>query len=246
MDYKKTVFDYLISQGYSIQGSCAIIGNLIAESNCNPCNVEDRCFLSDELYTSQVDSGKYSKDVFVNDSLGYGIAQWTYPSRKLGLYNLCMSKGVSISDINGQCEYLVFELRSDFVKLSNDLKSPDGILEDLSNRFMKQFENPAVQSSTALAYRAKLSSEVFRDFSNCSVYAHGISSPVLRCCDRRCADFPEYKIVDGFLEWYYGNSDDWSICVSAFQVDMNLNPDGVVGPQTWSKIIDCLKDGVNN
>lgn len=48
-------------------------------------------------YTAAVDSGKYTD--FVHDSAGYGLAQWTYWSRKEGLLKLTQKKGVSIGNL---------------------------------------------------------------------------------------------------------------------------------------------------
>ena len=36
--------------------------------------------MDDKQYTAAVDNGSYKN--FVNDSAGYGLAQWTYSSRK--------------------------------------------------------------------------------------------------------------------------------------------------------------------
>jgi hypothetical protein len=60
------------------------MGNLDAESGLRSNNLQDtysREFnLTDAQYTAAVDNGTYTK--FVNDEAGYGLAQWTYWSRK--------------------------------------------------------------------------------------------------------------------------------------------------------------------
>ena len=65
---------------------------------------------SDESYTEAVDSGAYSSHDFEYDATGYGLAQWTYHTRKKGLYNYAKSCNVSIADENMQIEYLLGEI----------------------------------------------------------------------------------------------------------------------------------------
>ena len=65
------------------------MGNLYAESGLNPQNLqniyEKKLGYSDASYTAAVDNGFYSD--FVHDSAGYGLAQWTFWSRKQALLN---------------------------------------------------------------------------------------------------------------------------------------------------------------
>jgi hypothetical protein len=60
------------------------MGNLDAESGLRSNNLQDtysREFgLSDIQYTQKVDNGTYTN--FIKDGAGYGLAQWTYWSRK--------------------------------------------------------------------------------------------------------------------------------------------------------------------
>ena len=63
-----------------------MIGNFYIEAGLKPNNVEDSSGFDDETYTKNVDNGTYSKESFVNDGAGYGLAQWTYSSRKKALY----------------------------------------------------------------------------------------------------------------------------------------------------------------
>lgn len=247
MNEKIKVYQYLVSKGYSPVGASAIIGNLIAESNCDPHNVEDRCYFSDDEYTNRVDAGTYSEYIFVNDSFGYGLAQWTFFTRKRKLYDLCKSKGVSISDLDTQCEFLVFELQHNYLNLSNALKNPAGNLYDLTARFMCEFENPLNQSDSAIRSRVFLAQGVYDELSNTTFHPDGPCLPELRSCDWHCTNFPEYKIVEAFLYWFFGYNDsafDFDDDVRLFQSHYGLSPDGVVGPLTWSKIADIIKEGV--
>ena len=77
-----------------------MIGNFYIEAGLKPNNVEDSSGFDDETYTKNVDNGTYSKESFVNDGAGYGLAQWTYSSRKKALYEYAKEKGTSIGDLN--------------------------------------------------------------------------------------------------------------------------------------------------
>ena len=93
-----TLLDY-IGNPYGVAG---LMGNLYAESKLNPKNLQSaykkKLGHTDESYTSAVDSGKYSAYAFAHDSAGYGLAQWTYPSRKKALLDFARKQGVSIGD----------------------------------------------------------------------------------------------------------------------------------------------------
>lgn len=84
MSNEKIIWDYLKQKGLSDYGAAGLMGNLYAESGLNPQNLqntyEKKLGYTDVSYTDAVDSGSYSN--FVNDSAGYGLAQWTFWSRK--------------------------------------------------------------------------------------------------------------------------------------------------------------------
>lgn len=78
------------------------MGNLYAESAIRPNNLqntyEKSLGLTDAQYTAAVDDGSYTN--FVKDFAGYGLAQWTYWSRKQALWEYAKATGKSIGDID--------------------------------------------------------------------------------------------------------------------------------------------------
>lgn len=138
------IWNYLRSKGYSKEGTAAVMGSLYKESGLLPNNLQNsfnkKFGLSDADYTSQVNSGKYSKDKFANDSGGYGLAQWTYHSRKANLYDATVSKGRSISSLKDQLDLLDTELAN--YGLSNTIKNATNI-SDANRVFTHDFERPA-------------------------------------------------------------------------------------------------------
>lgn len=153
---ERIIFDLLREKGYSADAACGILGNLHVESGLKPNNVQnsfEKQFGSDAEYTAMVNSGKYSKDQFVKDSVGYGLAQWTYWSRKEGLYIYCMTHSKDISNLNDQINFLHNEVvaRGLFDKLNACKSAYDaGVL------FMVEFEKPKNQSDAAKKNRGNI------------------------------------------------------------------------------------------
>lgn len=142
------------------------MGNLFAESGLIPTNLqnsyESKLGMNDASYTVAVDNGSYTN--FTHDSAGYGLAQWTYWSRKQGLFQLCKSRGKSIGDLNTQLDFLYQELTTSYSQLLKILKTTSSV-EEASNLVVTQFERPADQSFDALKQRALYSQRYFNTYS---------------------------------------------------------------------------------
>lgn len=104
MDNAKKIWCFLKEKGLNDYACSGLMGNLYAESGLNPKNLqntyEKKLGMTDEEYTAAVDSGSYSN--FVKDSAGYGLAQWTYWSRKDALLASCKASGASVGDMDAQ------------------------------------------------------------------------------------------------------------------------------------------------
>ena len=142
------IWNFLKKEGFSDCGAAGLMGNLDAESALKPNNLQNSyntsLGLSNEEYTKRVDNGTYTN--FVYDSAGYGLAQWTYWSRKQNLLNYIKSKGKSIGDLTSQLEFLVKELKENYTNsVYNVLKNATSI-QEASNAVLFKFENPAVQN----------------------------------------------------------------------------------------------------
>ena len=112
MNADEKIWRYLKSAGLNDFGVAGLMGNLFAESGLNPKNLqntyEKKLGMTDEEYTAAVDSGSYSN--FVKDSAGYGLAQWTYWSRKDALLASCKAAGASVGDMDAQLNFLLLPL----------------------------------------------------------------------------------------------------------------------------------------
>ena len=152
---EKIIWDFLKNQGFTDAGAAGLMGNLYAESGLSPINLQNsyntKLKYSDTAYTAAVDNGKYTN--FVKDSAGYGLAQWTYWSRKQNLLNYAKSTGKSIGDLNMQLEFLMQELNAGYKSLLNILRNTRSVKE-ASNGVLLQFERPADQSVKVQEKRA--------------------------------------------------------------------------------------------
>ena len=84
---EEKIWKYLKKNGLNDYGVAGLMGNLYAESGLKPMNLQNSSErsigMTDEEYTKAVDNGTYCD--FVTDRGGYGLAQWTYWSRKKAL-----------------------------------------------------------------------------------------------------------------------------------------------------------------
>ncbi len=130
------------------------MGNLYAESALKPTNLqngyEKSLGMTDESYTAAVDNGSYTN--FVRDSAGYGLAQWTYWSRKQGLIDYARKCGKSIGDLTVQLEFLWTEIQG--YKGVMDAAKNAASVKAVSDVVLTQFERPADQSDAVKTKRA--------------------------------------------------------------------------------------------
>lgn len=133
---EEQIWNYLLGLGYSKAGASGVMGNWIQESGLLPNNLENganqKSGLSDEEFTSQVDSGSISKSEFITSSrfsiysggrYGYGLAQWTDPGRKTNFYEFWKSQNTSsIADLKMQLDFYKQEAEG-YSGLNDSLKN---------------------------------------------------------------------------------------------------------------------------
>ena len=152
-EHERKIWDFFLELTGNAYGAAGLMGNLYAESGLNPINLQDSyegiLGYDDRSYTDGVDADTYQN--FSQDQAGYGLAQWTYHTRKEALLNLAKSRGVSVGNLALQLEYLGRELSGSSILA--DLSNATSVREG-SDIVMLRFENPADQSEYARALRA--------------------------------------------------------------------------------------------
>lgn len=160
-----SIWTALRNAGLSENGTAGVMGNLYCESLLKSDNVEDRCSLNDSDYTGNVDRGLISKASFIHDTYGYGLAQWTYYTRKDELFTMAKNRGVSISDEGVQCDLLITELKRDYSSLYKFLCTTNSYF-DAADKFCEQFERPAVNN---YGPRRGAAAEYYRKYAGTAV-----------------------------------------------------------------------------
>lgn len=157
---EKLIWATLKSENLTDAGVAGLMGNLFAESGLRFNRLEELCRIrlkayygttyTDEQYTQMVDNGEISREQFLHPipdrQYGYGIAQWTSPGRKSGLYDLCKANNVSISDESTQLVFLINELKNTYQGVYSVLKTTNDI-SVASEKVLRDFESPAITAS---------------------------------------------------------------------------------------------------
>ena len=138
------VVDTLLSSGLpnmNVNIACGIAGNIKAESEFN--------------YTAIGDSGS-----------SYGLCQW-HNTRMEKLYSYCKTINKSPNTVDGQMQYLIYELKNSYKSVYNTISSPS-YLNDIGNiaeYFCRHFEVPKNQGTTCPS-RIALAKQVFIDYNS--------------------------------------------------------------------------------
>lgn len=254
----KIIWDFLLNQGFNKIGVSAIMGNLQCESGFLPNNLQNdynNAFgMTDEVYTASVDNGSYTN--FVNDSAGYGLAQWTYWSRKQGLLNYAKSKGKSVGDLNTQLEFLVKELKESFPSLYASLKNASAIASATS-QFMVKYEMPADQSASAQKTRINSAQIIYNQYANSITSSSSIENNVLdqlalsnSLLQQGSTGSNVKALQEALIQLGYSCGPDGADgefgsntykAVISFQKKQKLEVDGIAGPETFACLSKLIK-----
>lgn len=166
--YGQYIWNRLLDTFGNENGVAGLMGNLYAESSLLPYRKQGDFtggFRDSLIYTNDVNNGTKSEYTFVHDSVGYGLAQWTYFSRKQGYYNYWKNGGYSsVGDINLGIDYLIVELNGDYNHVGNVIRNASTIRE-ASDYVLHQFENPKDQSTAVELKRFSYATDCYNLFS---------------------------------------------------------------------------------
>lgn len=141
----QTIFARLVRAGMTPESACGMMGNMNEESAMRSNNAQDGLSpLSDDVYTNYADRGLID---FANDSIGYGLCQWTLASRKRKMLEFHRQRGVSIGDEDTQVDFCLWELQNEpeFRALWNWLCTNKGVAP-AAERICREYERPEVNN----------------------------------------------------------------------------------------------------
>lgn len=236
---KKFLWNFFVKKGFSKHGVAGLLDNIAVESGFNPKNLEGKgnnaLKMTDEEYTKAVDSGKYSYEKFCKDTHGYGLAQWTFHTRKAALFNYAKKCKKSIGDLEMQAEHLYNELKG-YPSVFKVLQTASSVAE-ASNIVMLQFERPLDQSKKAQEGRAAHGKAIYYEFAK----RVNTDLPTLLKLSS-CNEVKTLQILLNGLGFDCGKADGefgdkTDKAVKAFQKKHGLTADGIVGKDTWNKLL---------
>lgn len=245
----QTIYNALRKGGLSRWGTLAVMGNLQAESGNESVRLQgdfDAARRVSKTYAAEVDSGEKSRNTYSRDARGWGLAQWTYWSRKEGLYDLCKSKGKSIGDETTQCEWLLTELKSYPALLAYLKTAGENECYEATRRVCVEFERPAVNNVQVRYNNAVDLSRQVKD---------GEPDPAPTPTPTPTEKFWPPRMIDknmsgkdvevwqavlkargyaiNYIDGKFGDLLEQE--TKKFQSENGLASDGVVGPMTWRK-----------
>lgn len=164
-DAAGVIWAFLAGKGLNAYAAAGLMGNLYAESGLNANNLQNsyskKFNMSDAEYTAAVDNGSYTN--FVHDKAGYGLAQWTYYSRKQALFDYAKAAAASIGDLNMQLAFLWQELQG-YKSVMKVLKAATSV-RVASDAVLTGYEKPADQSEAVQKKRAEYGQKYYDKYA---------------------------------------------------------------------------------
>lgn len=162
---ERHIWDTLLAALENPFGTAGLMGNLYAESALNPRNLqqsyERKLGYTDDTYTAVVDTGGYKH--FVDDGAGYGLAQWTYHTRKAKLLTFARIRDTSIGDLDMQLDFLIEEIRG-YTGVWSALIGAKTV-RAASDAVLTGYERPADQGETVKQKRAAYGQRFFDTYA---------------------------------------------------------------------------------
>lgn len=233
---ERTIWLFLVDKLGNEFGAAGLMGNLKAESGLISTNLQNSfqnaLGFSDLTYTKAVDDGTYTN--FEQDKAGYGLAQWTYWSRKRDLLNYARKTCRSIGDETTQLEFLMQELQKSFKAVWNTLRTAKSVKE-ASDIVLTQFERPANMTAANKVRRADIGQRIYDTYAT-KYKMVKVELPVLKKGARGEAVKTLQILLGIEADGSFGGATDRA--VKEFQKAHGMTADGSVGAGTWSRLLN--------
>ena len=160
---KQTIWAFLKSNGLPDEAVAGIMGNFEAESNCEACRLQgdfSPTRQTSRRYADMVNTGTMAVDAYVMDAKGWGLAQWTYYTRKQNLLKFCQSQGKGIEDETAQLNFFLAEMQNEFPTVWKGLLSCKDI-RTAAYLVCHNYERPAFENTEV---RTSLAQKIYDEF----------------------------------------------------------------------------------
>lgn len=177
-DYMPTIWNYFMRSdkiGNEI-GVAALMGNLYAESGCTPYACQPSLpYNICMTYIANVDNHTINEYSFVHRGTsstggvaggqgGFGLAQWTYYTRKQELYDFWENTGGSIGSLSMQLDFCFDEMTRKFAGVLSALRNATD-LRTASNIVLFDYENPKNKSEAVQNLRYSYSYDIYSQYT---------------------------------------------------------------------------------
>ena len=260
MSYQQTIYNMLRKAGMTEAGALGVLGNFECESNCEPIRLQGDFSPSRAIsrdYVIKADSGQMTEAEF-SKPIGFGIAQFTYPQRKINLWRFWKNYGSSLGNVQMQTEFVLKEFKTEYIPDWRLLCSTGDIYE-ATKAVCVRYENPAIHNIDA-RYQAALRIKGEIDLGEWEGSALPPEEPEtpdqgweqipttefwpprMLCYGMRGADVEVLVAVLFARGWTVDELTDrfdmdLEETVKAFQKAYGLDVDGIVGPKTWGELL---------
>lgn len=223
MGSREKIYSILRSGGLTRAGALGLMGNWDCESNLEAGRVQgdfNPFRTGSKLYVSRVTSGAISRDQFMKDAKGFGLAQWTYFARKGMLYDFWKESGEALDSSEMQTRFALYELATggEYGELYHVLKTSDDLLNCVT-KVCTVYERPAVNNIDARYSAAqKLAQQIGEDIP--VVNADPVEEP---SADGGATASDERPVSEFWPpRGYFGGSEDPGLCKGMKGRDVEL------------------------
>lgn len=170
-EYEKPIWDALMAVIGNEYGVAGLMGNLYGESSLWPGRVQgdfSAGYANSVAYTNQLNGGQISENDFVYNGPGgggYGLAQWTFSSRKQNYWNYFHAgQHGAAGTVQFECWFLLWELQSDYASVLAVLENATSVRQ-ASDKVLHDFENPQVQTPAVEEVRASYGQRLYDEYA---------------------------------------------------------------------------------
>lgn len=245
MSVKQDIYKTLIQSGMTEAAALGMMGNWQCESGLEAGRLQGDFSAYRTLsktYVARATNGETSRDQFARDSYGFGLAQWTYYSRKYALWDFWKQSGKELDDPIMQTEFAVAELKQNYHNLWEELLVNNDIYT-CAAIICEQYERPAHNNINDRFRAAKeLQTELIEKEPEPQIGVTEFWPPRTLQKGMKGDDVLVLKAIlraRGFnIGKFTGTFSNTVKCsVLAWQGEMGLKTDGIVGEETWASLL---------